>query len=878
MPKSFARLVPSAVAILIAPAALATIRYVDDSAPAGGNGLSWASPLRHLNEALTASVAGDTVRVAGGTYWPDTSTAFPGGSNNRATSFVVVSGVKLIGGYAGYGAPDPNLRDLSTYATILSGDLLQNDGLGLTADNTYHIIRTTGPASALTTIDGFIIAWGNADSGSPFGGGGGGIRVSGGTPTIVNCLFSANSGTTGGAIRVDAPLANGAIGGCTFVGNSAGGGGGAIDFQVTTPTTIVNGCYFDGNKCTDYHGGTIIVRQPSGPVDFKLLNSFILNSETAVAGAVTTWMGVHPTVSDCVFSGNSSPIAAAALNTFSTPVKLIRCVFKDNAGGSSGAIAMFKNDAQTLLNRVASTRFWNNSCTFLGGAGMMPAQTTFVNCIVAQNFAYSPTSTAGGLDCEHATDIRHCTFTENGPNAGGSYDGSKMYNSIVWGNTVSQWAAGPGGLAVDHCIIENGWPGGNYVFLGDPQFVAPDAQDLRLSSTSTGVNTGLASLMPADFTDLDQDGNLVEIVPLDIDGAARLQGPAPDLGAHEGATSYVPPAEGAQDIGPGETAIIGSNGGTPSATTIGATVTNLDGPADGVATITEIGWDPHPGAGGFSEDALINGFVTTIPIGSHHTQIRVPFNLFTLYPHGDLAGMRATLYDAALGAWRLGVSKNHAPAVNGGGGAIGQYHLIYATPGVPTAPPTTHGDFGTVWDPQALKGYVFANVDVAGEFGVGRSTCAADVGPAEGDGIVDGFDVGAVLTNWGTTGAGNPFDIDGNGVVNGADLALVLAAWGGCGAGGGLAGDDALPPAGPSAAWLELAAGATHGAPKRALPKGFDPARADFNGDGRVNGGDLGLLLAAWGDVSEPLAAAMDLDGDGRVDGADLGMLLASWR
>ena len=48
----------------------------------------------------------------------------------------------------------------------------------------------------------------------------------------------------------------------------------------------------------------------------------------------------------------------------------------------------------------------------------------------------------------------------------------------------------------------------------------------------------------------------------------------------------------------------------------------------------------------------------------------------------------------------------------------------------------------------------------------------------------------------------------------------------------------------------------------------------DLNGDGRVDGADLGYLLAAWGTVG---ASAADLDGSGRVDGADLGVLLSRW-
>ena len=54
------------------------------------------------------------------------------------------------------------------------------------------------------------------------------------------------------------------------------------------------------------------------------------------------------------------------------------------------------------------------------------------------------------------------------------------------------------------------------------------------------------------------------------------------------------------------------------------------------------------------------------------------------------------------------------------------------------------------------------------------------------------------------------------------------------------------------------------------LPGGDATCPGDFNGDGLVNGADLGLMLVAWG-TEDPLT---DLDGDGRTDGADLGLLL----
>jgi murein tripeptide amidase MpaA len=57
-----------------------------------------------------------------------------------------------------------------------------------------------------------------------------------------------------------------------------------------------------------------------------------------------------------------------------------------------------------------------------------------------------------------------------------------------------------------------------------------------------------------------------------------------------------------------------------------------------------------------------------------------------------------------------------------------------------------------------------------------------------------------------------------------------------------------------------------------------DGPPADLDGDGVVNGSDLGLLLLAWGDCLEGVAECpADLDRDGTVTGADLGLLLLAW-
>jgi len=56
--------------------------------------------------------------------------------------------------------------------------------------------------------------------------------------------------------------------------------------------------------------------------------------------------------------------------------------------------------------------------------------------------------------------------------------------------------------------------------------------------------------------------------------------------------------------------------------------------------------------------------------------------------------------------------------------------------------------------------------------------CLSDI---NGDGWVDGVDLGIVLASWSTDAAGAPADLNRDGAVDGADLGVLLSAWGACG-------------------------------------------------------------------------------------------------
>ncbi len=66
----------------------------------------------------------------------------------------------------------------------------------------------------------------------------------------------------------------------------------------------------------------------------------------------------------------------------------------------------------------------------------------------------------------------------------------------------------------------------------DPLFVDPSG-NFRLDVGSPCIDTGLVGALPQDTFDLDGDGNVIEPLPLDLDGNERVVGIEVDMGAYE---------------------------------------------------------------------------------------------------------------------------------------------------------------------------------------------------------------------------------------------------------------------------------------------------------------------------------------------------------
>jgi len=269
-----------AILVGVMPAlAAGALIHVDDDAPLGGDGKSWATAYRYLRDGLVSAqgwvwAGSPEIRVAQGTYTPDQSEGHPDIIGERRATFELTGGVSLAGGYAGVGAADPNRRDIAHYITILSGDLAGDDAsvrdpnrLGnesTRADNCHHVVTVTGPG----VLDGVTIsgghAWGIPDL--PLKGAdlmGAGLFVTGADLIVRKCLLEANFANEGGAAYVED--SNILLTQCTLARNGAAVQGGAIcsraprDVELASCLLIANEAV-EGGGALCCEGGLVEVR------------------------------------------------------------------------------------------------------------------------------------------------------------------------------------------------------------------------------------------------------------------------------------------------------------------------------------------------------------------------------------------------------------------------------------------------------------------------------------------------------------------------------------------------------------------------------------------------------------------------------------------
>jgi len=220
--------------------------------PPAAHGITWhvPSPILTIQEAIDSAAYGDTVLVACGTYYEH--------------DIFMKSGV------------------------CLKSETGEANCVAIDAQQQGRVMYCSGVDNA-ASIEGFTLTGGSID-----GERGGGMLLDWhSSPTIVNCVFSGNSASSGGGmycLGVPVVLAN-----CTFSANSAAGGGGLYCFAGNP--TLVN-CTFKDNSA-DVGGGVV----SNNNCSLTLRNTIIAFS--VVGEAVRCSAGGSATLTCCDIYGNA---------------------------------------------------------------------------------------------------------------------------------------------------------------------------------------------------------------------------------------------------------------------------------------------------------------------------------------------------------------------------------------------------------------------------------------------------------------------------------------------------------------------------------------------------------------------------------------------
>jgi predicted outer membrane repeat protein len=435
-----------AIAVFLLEMAVPTaarIIYVDANTPDNNDGSSWAKAYNYLQDALADANSDpnvDEIRVAQGIYTPDSNSGDPNGSGDQSATFQLISGITLMGGYAGIGEPDPNVRDVELYQTILSGDI-GTPGSG--GDNSYHVVTGSG-TDANAILDGFTITAGNANSSDPYNRGGG-MYNDAGSPTVLHCTFTSNTAFIHGGGMYNSGSSP-TVKDCTFTSNTTVlmDGGAMCNVAGSNPT--VTNCTFNSNSAGVNGGG--------------------------INGAAN--------VTHCTFSGNSAYRYGGGIYG---AVNVTNCMFSGNGAEAGGGI----HGAANVTN-----------CTFSGngadrGGGMVNSESSFTvtNCTFSGNSAegYGPLDGAGGGMYNYGSPtVVNCSFSQNtaDTNGGGMYNyGSSptVTNCILWADEPDEVYNSSSSPTVTYSDIQGGWPEPNNTNIdADPCFADPCNDDYHLKS------------------------------------------------------------------------------------------------------------------------------------------------------------------------------------------------------------------------------------------------------------------------------------------------------------------------------------------------------------------------------------------------------------
>ncbi len=471
--------------------------FVDADATGANNGTSWTDAFTSLQDALGSG--GSVFWVAEGTYAPDIGVGYTLGDQNA--SFTLLDNFELYGGFDGTEV-ELSERDINAHVTILSGDLSGDDMLQDCSADSPDCDALGGRC-----VDGTCItALDNSENTET-------ILVIDGTSVVLDGFTVSGGkavGISGGGITFDSGDAS--ISNCSITGHE----GRALD-SMNADSLRLTGCRIERNTA---------LAAPAG----------VLIDDNIDAGA-------EATIFDCVFTANyPQALKLGAINPANLDSRgVFNCGFYNNG---PAAVVVVEDDDAVFAN-----------CMFVGNEkGMQINQSSDVSVVnshfVSNMFTAGATSGVG-LSADNATvNIANCVFWRNAAFPGGMPDYSESRQISFTGSVTT----------VNYSLIDGltGTLGGVGNLDIDPLFVDIDGpddimgtvdDDLRLRPISPLIDAGNEAALPPDSADLDDDANVAETLPLDLDNEMRVvddpatpnSGASGDSDIDIGAYEYQPP-------------------------------------------------------------------------------------------------------------------------------------------------------------------------------------------------------------------------------------------------------------------------------------------------------------------------------------------------
>ncbi len=280
-----------------------------------------------IQAAITAASAGQVICIRNGTY---------AGTGNTALNF----GGKAITVRSATNDPEACIIDCG--------------------NTTRGFVFTSGE-SASSVVSGLTIRNGRITSGDFPDNCGGGMYISGSSPTITHCIFENNYSIHSGGGLFACNNASPDVTTCTFRGNTADQGGG-IGADMTTIS--IADCLITNNDASNWVGGGIYI---FGWNPVAITRCIITDNVANHGGGCFFYGGADITVTNCIIAGNSASSDGGGINSQHGGI-IINSTITANTAADTGGIYHWSGPLtvrNTIIWNNASAEIWSNASSEL---------------------------------------------------------------------------------------------------------------------------------------------------------------------------------------------------------------------------------------------------------------------------------------------------------------------------------------------------------------------------------------------------------------------------------------------------------------------------------------------------------------------------------